>query len=398
MNSTPIRGLVEKIRQCDPRELGRDSIVYIDISSIDRQTKRIIEPQTILVDEAPSRARKQVHAYDVLVSTVRPNLNGVALVPAEYHDEIASTGFCVLRAKKDALDPTYLFYFTQTSAFVSRLTRLSIGAGYPAVSDGNILDTEIPLPPLPEQKHIAAILAKADRLRRLRRTALDLSDTYLQSVFLETFGDPVSNPMGWEIVHLEELLETPPQNGLYLPKEGYVTDGSDDGVEMVHMSDSFYGIVQRGHLKRVRIGQADIEKYSIDHNDLLIARRSLVFEGAAKPCRIPRSDEPLVFESAMIRITPDRARLLPVYLYHYLANDRARLSRVLKYVTQSTISGINQSGLKRVEVVLPPLSLQQQFAHIVHKLERLRAQQREAERQAEHLFQTLLHRAFRGEL
>jgi type I restriction enzyme S subunit len=165
------------------------------------------------------------------------------------------------------------------------------------------------------------IAQKADRLRRTRRYALQLSDTYLQSVFLGMFGDPATNPKNWEIIQLGNLLETPPQNGLYVPKENYEDGSSNNGVEMVHMSDLFYGIVNRGNLKRAKLSPADTQKYLIDQNDLLIARRSLVYEGAAKPCRIPESKEPLVFESSIIRIRVNKFKLLPVYLYYYLSNE-----------------------------------------------------------------------------
>jgi len=123
-----------------------------------------------------------------------------------------------------------------------------------------------------------------------------------------------------------------------------------------------------------------------------------MYEGAAKPCLIPESKAPLVFESSIIRVTVNKFKLLPVYLYYYLSNERARFAHVLRYVTGSTISGINQNGLSNIEIIQPPLPLQEKFAQIVQKFERLRTQQREADRQAEHLFQTILHRAFRGEL
>ena len=108
MNLVPIRELVEKTRHLDPKKLWRDSFVYVDISSVDKDTKRIVEPQTLLVDDAPSRARKEIKADDVLVATVRPNLNGVAIVPPQYDNQIASTGFCVLRSDTEQLDPNYL--------------------------------------------------------------------------------------------------------------------------------------------------------------------------------------------------------------------------------------------------------------------------------------------------
>src|SRR5260370_7102766 len=99
MNSVPIRELVERSRQCNPRELGRHDFVYIDISSVDRETKRIVASQRIRSADAPSRARKQVHACDVILSTVRPHLNAVAFVPRELVPQLASTSFALLRAQ-----------------------------------------------------------------------------------------------------------------------------------------------------------------------------------------------------------------------------------------------------------------------------------------------------------
>jgi len=96
----------------------------------------------------------------------------------------------------------------------------------------------------------------------------------------------------------------------------------------------------------------------------------------------------------MIRVRPYSNRVLPVYLYYYLTNRAVRENRVRRYVTISTISGINQDNLCRIEVVVPPLPLQQKFAALVERHEHLRAVQREALRQAEHLFQSLLHQVF----
>ena len=396
MNLTPIRDLVKKTHHLDPKKLGNDSFTYVDISSVDKDTKKIVEPQILLVGDAPSRAGKEIKANDVLVATVRPNLNGVAIVPAQYDNQIASTGFCVLRSDTEQLDPNYLFYFTQTGYFISHLTELSTGAGYPAVSDEDILDTRIPLPTLTEQKRIASLLARADRLRQLRRTAHDLGDALLQSVFLEMFGDPVTNSKKWDVESLEDVLASSPQNGLYVPEEQYESRDSENGVEMVHMSDAFYGRVERGSLKRVKISEKDIQKYSITHHDLLIARRSLNFEGAAKPCLIPISEEPLVFESSMIRVTTDQSKILPIYLYYYFSNEKAKQAHILKYVTKSTISGINQENLKQIKIIMPPLSLQEEFAGVVARVESLRGRMGESARQAEGLFESLLSQSFGG--
>ncbi|MGN6364500.1 restriction endonuclease subunit S [Asticcacaulis taihuensis] len=169
---TAIGGLIEKVETWNPiRETPDDEFAYIDLSSVDNLTKTITGNQSVVGSNAPSRARQRVNAGDILVSTVRPNLNGVARVPDNLDGATASTGFCVLRPKATKLDASYLFHWVQSSAFVDDMVRKATGASYPAVSDKIITQSEIPLPPLDEQKRIATILDQADALRRLRQRA-----------------------------------------------------------------------------------------------------------------------------------------------------------------------------------------------------------------------------------
>jgi type I restriction enzyme S subunit len=300
-------------------------------------------------------------------------------------------GLAAFRPRSE-LDSRFLLYFLRF--YEPRIAFLGLGSTFDAINRDDLEGMKILLPDLNEQRRISALLEEAYRLGRVRHYARELSEIFLQSVFLEMFGDPLSD--GKNISHLDDLLEIQPQNGLYVPSESYTITGS--GVQMVHMSHLFSGIVSTGSLKRVCIEESEILKYRLDENDLLIARRSLNYEGAAKPCRIPRLTEPLVFESSMIRIRPDREKVLPIYLYYYLSDESVRATRVRRYVTVSTISGINQAGLRRLQIVVPPIALQKRFAKIVRQVERLCAQHREAERQAEHLFQSLLHRSFAGAL
>jgi type I restriction enzyme, S subunit len=157
--------------------------------------------------EAPSRARQLVAKDDVLVSTVRPNLNAVAYLEEEFDGATASTGFCVLRAKSNKLDSRYLYYWVHITYFIDDMVRESTGASYPAVSDSIIKKNEIPLPPIEEQKRIAAILDKADRVRRKRQEAIRLTEELGRSIFLDMFGDPVTNPKGWEIVEIDQIVD-----------------------------------------------------------------------------------------------------------------------------------------------------------------------------------------------
>jgi type I restriction enzyme S subunit len=160
---------VPKIEQTGP--LAADEFVYVDISSVDNKTKRIVDPKRLLVTEAPSRARQRLRAGDVLVSMTRPNLNAVAMVPPELNGAIGSTGFHVLRAKDD-VDPRWLFNAVQSRDFVQTMEDFVQGALYPAVRPKDIRGYELHAPPLAEQRRVLDEIEK--QFSRLDRAVANL--------------------------------------------------------------------------------------------------------------------------------------------------------------------------------------------------------------------------------
>lgn len=291
----------------------------------------------------------------------------------------------------DVADPGYLYWALGWIDYDRLVDRAAKGK---TLNKAKLKILQIPLPPIAMQKRIAEILDSADALRVKRREAIVQLDTLLQSTFLDMFGDPITNPKAWEVRPLNELLEEKPTNGAYYPKDAY----KSMGTRMVHMANAFYGVVNPNEVKRVDAPPADIEKYHLRPTDILVSRRSLNYEGSAKPCLIPETDEPLIFESSLIRVRPDPGTVLNIYLFHYLLNDRARAKYVFPLVTRSTISGISQSNLMKVKVLLPPLALQLRFADAIESMERQTASQRAHLDELDTLFASLQSRAFRGEL
>jgi type I restriction enzyme, S subunit len=139
---------VEKVEPSPDEEF-----TYLDISSIDNVLNRITEPKIYYGKDAPSRARQRVKAGDVLFSTVRTYLKNIASVPAAYDNQIASTGFSVLRGAL-GINSQYLFYYTLTEPFLSALAELQRGTSYPAVRDGDVREQLIPIAPSAEQRRI----------------------------------------------------------------------------------------------------------------------------------------------------------------------------------------------------------------------------------------------------
>ncbi len=203
-----IGDVTSRVETWDPLgSMSNEPFHYIDISSVDRESKQISATQLILPCDAPSRARQIVKAGDILVSTVRPNLNAVAEIPERLDGATASTGYCVLRTDKARIDSRYLYFWVRSSGFIKEMVKRATGASYPAVSDKIVKDSTLPLPPLPEQKRIAAILDKADSIRRKRQETVRLTEELLRSAFLEMFGDPVVNPKGWDICRLGDVVQ-----------------------------------------------------------------------------------------------------------------------------------------------------------------------------------------------
>ena len=140
----------EPIEQSGPPEKG--TFVYVDIGSVDKETKTVGDAKAIVAEDAPSRAKQRLCGSDVLVSMTRPNLNAVAMVPPQLDGAIGSTGFHVLRTRW--MEPGFLYYLVQTSAFIEAMTGVVQGALYPAVRPADINKFQFRLPPRAEQTRI----------------------------------------------------------------------------------------------------------------------------------------------------------------------------------------------------------------------------------------------------
>jgi type I restriction enzyme S subunit len=251
----------------------------------------------------------------------------------------------------------------------------------------------VPVPSLPEQRWIAEILDKADALRAKRRAALAQLDTLTQSIFLDMFGDPATNPKTWAVTKLGELISSGPQNGLYKPASDY---GSGTPILRI---DAFYGGVVTGlaRLKRVRISDQEKALYSLRSGEIVINRVNSR-EYLGKSALIPALPEPIVFESNMMRFGIDTARIDPVYLIQLLQMRQVRAHILRSAKDAVNQSSVNQQDVKTMPVVLPPMSQQQLFARRVRSLGILDERQRASSVELDALFASLQHRAFRGDL
>ncbi|MCJ7668443.1 MAG: restriction endonuclease subunit S [Anaerolineae bacterium] len=208
----------------DPRDAPDLIFRYVDISSIDNRLKRIVETRTILGKYAPSRARQIMKANDVLIATTRPNLNAVVLVPKELHDEICSTGFCVSRPT-EPIEPSFLFAFVQSQYFIDMISGQVRGMLYPAVTDNQIRNVYLPLPPLAEQRRIAArvqeLMQEVERARAACKRQLEAVKALPAAYLREAFESEEAKR--WEKKRLGEVCRF--TSGKFIQKERVKSQG-----------------------------------------------------------------------------------------------------------------------------------------------------------------------------
>ena len=154
--------VVEKVKQKDPRKDPISEFKYVDVSAISNDLLKITSYSEFLGKDAPHRARKTIQTNDIIFATVRPYLKRIAMVPENLNGQIASTAFCVIHCQKQIANPYYIFYTVSLDNFIKGVSENQRGSSYPAVTDKDILNQYIPLPPLPIQQKIASILSAID--------------------------------------------------------------------------------------------------------------------------------------------------------------------------------------------------------------------------------------------
>ncbi len=379
--------LVEPAKTWNPTRSPSDEVFdYIDLSAVDQDAKLITGARKVSCGEAPSRARQLIARGDVLVSTVRPNLNGVARVPDQLDGATASTGFCVLRACESKFDGSYLFQWVKSPAFVADMVNKATGASYPAVSDRIIFDSRIPLPPLAEQRRIAEVLDRAEALRAKRRAALAQLDFLTQSLFLDLFGDPVRNERNWPTAKVSELCELvrgssprpqgdPQFFGGPVPRL-MVADITRDGWLVTPAIDS---LTVEG-AKRSRPVVAGTVVMAVSGNVGLVSRLAI---------------DACVHDGFVAFAGLDERRCQPGFLLALLHFSKALHD---KHKAGAIFINLTTTDIKAMPLPLPPIPLQREFARRVTAVEALKTAQRASLAELDALFATLQHRAFRGEL
>jgi type I restriction enzyme, S subunit len=339
-----------------------------------------INPETRYYCNKPTKVAKK---NDILISVRAP----IGALNIATETCCIGRGLAALTAKKHITDTKYLYYILKMKN--AELNQKGTGSTFKAINKQNLSEILCPLPPLETQKRIVKRLDTAAELLAMRKQQLVELDNLLIATFYEMFGEPFRNDNEWDRVVLGNCLEVYPQNGLYKHHSKY---GS--GTKIVRI-DSFYdGYVENiTSLKRLNLEPEEIKQYALNKDDILINRVNSI-EYLGKVGIVPDISEDIVYESNMMKFRLNQEYLIPVFLMYLWRTQfiKAQIrGRAKNAVNQSSV---NQQDVLSFTVMKPPLSLQNQFANIVTKIEEQKAIVKQAIDETQHLFDSLMSEYF----
>jgi len=291
------------------------------------------------------------------------------------------------------VDPRYLYQYCRTLRPV--LEHVAPSTTLKIVKKSLFQELPIPLPPLPEQRRIAAILDKADAVRRKRQQTIDLADQFLRSAFLDLFGDPVTNPKGWPVIEFGELLS----DISYGTSKKCTSERTVGTTPILRIPNILGGEISWDDLKHCALDARELDKLRLEDGDLLFVRTNGNPEYIARCAVFDGNDEPVAFASYLIRARfREGADALPVFLREQFSFPTYRSRLVRETRTTAGNFNISSKGLRRLRLVLPPMREQEQFFRAIEAIVRLRKKYATAQTSEEALLGSVTQRAFRGEL
>jgi type I restriction enzyme S subunit len=354
-------------------------------------TARYLDP-----DEINSRYRHfLIDAGDLVIASsgVSFDTDGMlrtrgAFVAAKDLPLCMNTSTIRFKAIDGVSDLRYLRHWIDSQHFRRQITRLVTGTAQQNFGPSHLKAIEIPLPPLPEQRRIAAILDHADALRAKRRAAIAKLDSVAQSIFLDMFGDLLSQDHGFETATISECCEavndcphsTPlwTATGVRCIRTSNLSAGDWDWTDERFVSeDTYHERSRRGYLSS---------------GDIVLSREGTVGIAAIVPDNFMGC-----MGQRLVQLKPNPKRIDSQYLLTYLLSV-LRPERIGQFMIGSTSQHLNVGELREIRVPLPPLFEQERFSHRRNRVLQLRLRQMQMAADMTTMMESLQHRAFQGTL
>lgn len=349
---------------------------------------------TLFIDQETHQAlqRSQIQPGDVLVSIAGTiGRAGVVLDTAPALN--CNQAVAIVRTRGAVYRP-FLRHWLESAGAQGQMRGATVTGTISNLSLSQLGNLKVPLPPLPEQRRIAAILDKADKLRTKRRAALAQLDTLTQSIFLDMFSDPATNPKGWR----DSMLLGDAADIVSGVTIGRNLDGkSTRTVPYLAVANVQDRRLDLSVAKTTEATDEEIQRYRLERNDLLLTEggdpdklgRGTLWNGELPEC---------IHQNHVFRVRLRSEKLTPLFLNWLVGSQRGK-RYFLRSAKQTTgIASINMTQFRAFPLLTPPLPLQQFFGEQMSACNVLKATHLSSLAELDTLFTAIQHRAFRSEL
>lgn len=374
---------------------------YIDIESIDNKNQRVLEPKTIAVSEAPSRASRKLYTGATLFSLVRPYLRNIAYIDESLSDCIASTGFYVCQPRK-GFNYRYLFYLMTSDYVVNGLNAFMKGDNSPSIRNVDIEKFAYPLPPITEQERIVErienLFVKLDQAKELAQNALDSFEKRKVAILHKAFKGELTTK--WREEHnvsidswIESTLSSVCKSivdGDHMPPPK-----SESGVPFLVISNINKGVLNFDNTRFVPREYYDklSESRKPQLGDVLYS----VVGSYGIPVVVD-DERDFCFQRHMALLKPSN---IETRFLWYLLQTNMIFQKVTEIATGTAQLTVPIKGLRKISFYIPSLPEQQEIIRILDNLfekERRAKELADAIERIDLLKKAILARAFRGEL
>lgn len=313
-------------------------------------TKEKIKPEGL-------KKTRFVHRGDFILSNSmsfgRPYILGI--------DGCIHDGWLVLHDEKEVFDKSYLYYYLSSPSIYAEFKRLAVGGVVNNLNSDIVRKVKVAIPSKDEQQAIVRELDGINHLIDLQEEQLREYDRLAQSLFYTTFGDPATNPKGWEVKKLGEVATSELGKTLNQSK--------DTGVLRPYLCaiNILWGEINIKTLKEARFGDSEVERYSVRKGDLLVCEG-----GETGRAAIWKDDEPMLYQNALHRVRFENS-IVNTYALFWLQILKQKGEIDAKYSKGVTIKHLVKSALLSIPIMCPPLALQQTFAAQIEAIEQQKA-------------------------
>ncbi len=324
-------------------------------------------------------------AGDILVARMPDPIGRACIFPEDMGRCVTVVDICIVRPDSERIDNRWLMHLINSERFRNQIDRHVTGTTRQRISRGNLAGLEIPLPPLPEQKRIAAILDKAEAIRRKRQQAIQLADDFLRAVFLDMFGDPVTNPKGWELLPFSAVGTLDRGKSKHRPRNDPALLGGT------------HPLIQTGEVANSR---GYIKDYSATYSDLGLVQSkkwdagTLCITIAANIAKTGILTFPACFPDSVVGFMPNK-HVTVEYVQHWLGFLQKNLE---ENAPQAAQKNINLEILRALLIPVPPKSEQEKFSSMVAGILAIEGKLASSSDTLGNAFDALSQKAFSGQL